>query len=166
MRWLLALALFVSSTAAAQTIIAPPVDLSAYPKAADIPSLVINSIPFASTVPPMETPSGTAGSSTTVRRGDAIQPRITRTVTCVTVTGGTCAVTWAALPSVPTVFPIPVIASGGTQPIPCYPVSGTITTTGATIKCFQTQSILGLGLLPFTTGPAGVTVQVLAIPLS
>lgn len=149
-------ALFTATTAAAQ-VAYPPADVSGIMAAIPTP---------ATTIPTMETVGGVAGTSNTYRRGDAVQPRITRSVTCTTVAGGTCEVTWATMQTVPLVYPIPAIPSGATQPVPCYPVSGTITTTGATIKCFASQSILGLGLLPFTTGAAGVTVQVLAIPPS
>jgi len=121
----------------------------------------------ANVVPPSESSTASTGAQwMRYALEDHVHSRITRAVQCTTVTGGTCTVTWAAMPSVPIVLPFSLVASSATQPIPCHPVVGTITMTGATIKCFQPQSILGLGLLPFTTGAAGVSVQIFAIPQS
>lgn len=122
----------------------------------------------ASTVPPAETVGGAAGATMTFRRGDAVQPRITRAVVGTTATGGNLTVTWDALSSVPIVIPVPFVASGALQAPVCMPVSGTVTTTGATVRCFTTQSvtvsILGSVVAPVTTAAAGVQVQVFAVP--
>jgi len=189
MRWILGGFLLAIAVPAHAQLINPPVvkagnvDLSSYATKAEVQTAttglasqsaldaVAAAIPApASTVPGMEVVGGAAGSTMTFRRGDAVQPRITRTVTFTTTSGGTASVTWVAMPSVPLVFPFANIASGATQGSLCYPVSGTITTTGATIKCFTTQSvtvsILGAVVAPITTAAAGVTGQVLAIPAS
>lgn len=120
----------------------------------------------ASTVPPTEAVTPTAGSSSTCRRADAIPPRISRTIAFTTGADGTAVITWPVMMAVPLVFPIPNVAAGATQVPACYPVTGTATTTGVTIKCFQTQTLLGLGLVPFVSASAGVTGQVLALPPS
>jgi hypothetical protein len=118
----------------------------------------------ASTTPGMEMVGGAAGTTNTFRRGDAIQPRISRTVSGTTSAAGTAAVTWQAMGSVPKLVVTPYVTSTETQVPTCYPVTGTVTTTGATIKCFRTQTLLGLGLIPFTVAPAGVQFDVLALP--
>jgi hypothetical protein len=122
------------------------------------------------TLPPMETVGGAAGSGDACRLANAIQPRITRVAVGTTVTGGTVSVTWPAMTAVPSVFPIPRIASSATQVPICASVSGSTTTTGTTVKCFTTQSvtvsILGAVVAPITTTAAGVTVDILAIPQS
>lgn len=121
-------------------------------------------------VPPMETVGGSAGSGLDCRLSNAVQPRISRVAVGTTVTGGTIAVSWPAMPAVPSVFPIPRVAAGATQVPICASVAGSVTTTGATIKCFTTQSVtvslLGAVVAPVTTAAAGVTVDVLAIPQS
>lgn len=121
-------------------------------------------------VPPMETVGGSPGSGAACRLANAVQPRITRVAVGTTVTGGTVSVTWPAMIAVPSVFPIPRIASGASQVPICASVTGTTTTTGTTVKCFTTQSvtvsILGAVVAPITTAAAGVTVDILAIPQS
>lgn len=135
-------------------------------------SAVSAAIPVAaSTIPNMETVGGAVGTAGTYRPGNAAQPRITRSVAFTTGAAGTVAVTWADIGTTsPLVFPIPNVASGATQGPLCYPVSGTISATGATIKCFTTQtvtvSILGAVVAPLTTAGSGVTGQVIAIPPS
>jgi hypothetical protein len=118
----------------------------------------------ATTIPTMEAIGGAAGSTNTFRRGDAVQPRISRTVSGVTLATGLGAVAWATMQSVPKLTVTPYVTSTETQVPTCYPVIGTVTTTGATIKCFKTQTLLGLGLIPFTVAPAGVQFDVLALP--
>lgn len=117
-------------------------------------------------VPPTETVGGAAGSGTNCRLVNSVQPRISRTIAFTTGSDGTAVVTWVSMGITPLVFPVPNIASGATQVPVCYPVIGTITATGVTIKCYVTQSILGLGIVPFTAAAAGVTGQVLALPAS
>lgn len=121
-------------------------------------------------VPPMETVGGSAGSGAACRLANAVQPRITRVAVGTTVTGGTVSVTWPAMNAVPSVFPIPRIASAASQVPICASVTGSTTTTGTTVKCFTTQSvtvsILGAVVAPITTAAAGVTVDILAIPQS
>jgi hypothetical protein len=117
-------------------------------------------------IPPTETVGGSAGSGTACRLVNSVQPRISRTVSFTTGSNGTAVITWTDMGAVPLVFPIPNVASGATQVPACYPVIGTATATGVTIKCFITQTLLGLGLVPFVAASAGVTGQVLALPAS
>ncbi|WP_179507316.1 hypothetical protein [Sphingomonas melonis] len=121
-------------------------------------------------VPPMETVGGAAGSGMACRLANAVQPRISRTVTGTTVTGGTGTVSWPAMPSVPKLTVTPYVASSAAQAPMCFPVTGSVTTTGATIKCFTSQSVtvslLGAVVAPITTAAAGVTFDVLALPQS
>lgn len=120
----------------------------------------------ATSPPPSETVGGAAGAAMTFRRGDAIQPRLSRTVAFTTSAGGTAVVTWAAMSGPPLVFVVPNIASNATQVTTCFPVDGTATATGVTIKCMTTQTLLGLGLVPFVAAAAGINGQVLALPAS
>ena len=119
-------------------------------------------------VPPMETVGGSAGSGAACRLANAIQPRISRTVTGVTVTGGNGTVSWPAMTAVPKLTVTPYVASNAAQAPSCFPVTGTVTVTGATIKCFTSQSVtvslLGAVVAPVTTAAAGVTFDVLALP--
>lgn len=166
--WLLsalAAGVLVQSGAFAQ-VTYPPADTAAI---SDQIATMQAAIPVpASSVPPAETVGGAPGATMTFRRGDAVQPRITRAVIGTTAAGGTVAVTWDALPSVPIVVPIPFVASGAVQAPMCFPVAGSVTTTGATVKCFTSQSvtvsILGAVVAPITTAAAGVQVQVFAVP--
>lgn len=122
--------------------------------------------PPASSMPPMEAVAATAGSATTCRRSDAVQPRISRSVSGVTGADGTAAITWPAMPSVPKVDVTPYVGASDTQVPACFPVTGTVTTTGATIKCYKTQSILGLGIAPYAAATAGVAFDILVLPAS
>lgn len=121
-------------------------------------------------IPPTEVVGGAAGSGTNCRVVNSIQPRITRVVPFTTTAAGTADVTWAALGSAPGVVVVPTVASGASSAPICLPVAGTITTTGATIRCWTTQSvtvsILGAAVAPITTAAAGVTGSVIAIPYS
>jgi hypothetical protein len=121
-------------------------------------------------IPPMETIGGSAGSGDACRLANSVQPRISRVAVGTTVSGGTVSVTWPAMSAVPSVFPIPRIGSTATQVPICAPITGSISVTGVTIKCFTTQSVtvslLGAVVAPITTAAAGVTVDVLAIPQS
>jgi hypothetical protein len=85
-------------------------------------------------IPPTETIGGAAGSGNNCRLVNSIQPRITRAVTCVTVAGGTCAVTYADMGATPIIVPVPTVAANANQAPSCFPVIGTITGTGATVK--------------------------------
>jgi hypothetical protein len=163
----------VASPVGAQVVTAPPTGTSAVDTAARAAAAEAKSaadaaaaaIPVpASTVPGMETIGGAAGSANTFRRGDAVQPRISRTVSGTTGANGQATISWPAMPSAPKLTVTPYVTSAETQVPTCYPVAGTVTTTGAVIKCFRTQTLLGLGLIPFTVAPAGVQFDVLALP--
>jgi len=165
LRWPVLALVAVASGAYAQTVY-PPADVGTLQE--QISSMAATIPVPASTVPPAEVIGGAAGATMTFRRGDAIQPRITRAVVGTTSTGGTLSVTWAALPTVPIVIPVPFVASGAGQAPLCMPVTGTVTTTGATVKCFTSQSVtvslLGAVVAPLTTAASGVQVQVFAVP--
>lgn len=130
------------------------------------------SIPTPATaVPGVEAVGGAAGSANTFRRGDAIQPRITRAANCTLDSGGSCSITWAsALAVAPTIVTTPVNPTA-TQAYMCNTTS-TPTTTTVAIKCWSLQTTTlslaivtaGLNLVPATTAPAGTVVQVIAIP--
>jgi len=184
MRWLAAFVL-LAAPAGAQIIsplqagssvdtsnLATKADLAGKADTAAITSLQAQIPTPSSSVPIAEIPGGAAGTGNTFRRGDAVQPRITRAVTCTTASNGQCAADWSSNPlsAVPNVLPIPTIASGAGQGTICWPVTGTVTTTGATIRCLTSQSVtisvLGAVVAPLTTAASGVTVQVFAIPLS
>ncbi|MFZ2996668.1 hypothetical protein [Sphingobium sp.] len=109
--------------------------------------------------------AGTVGSSLRFRRVDDQAPRLSRTVKQqVTSANGTAVITWAAMPSVPGLTITEYVTANDTIAPSCYPVAGTVTTTGATIKCYVDQSLIGLGLLPRKAAGAGVTFDVLALP--
>jgi hypothetical protein len=108
--------------------------------------------------------AGQLGSSARYRRVDDQAPRISRTVSGTTDATGSGAVSWPAMPSAPKLTVTPYVSSTETLPPACYPVLGTVTTTGATIRCYKSQSLLGLGVLPFTVAPSGVQFDVLALP--
>lgn len=135
------------------------------PSRAEIDALAAQIPQPSSSVPaPDMATSGVIGSSPRYRRIDDQAPRISRTVSGVTLSTGSGAVTWPEMSSVPKLTVTPYVSSTETLPPACYPVLGTVTTTGATIRCYKTQSILGLGLVPFTVAPSGVQFDVLALP--
>jgi len=158
-------ALLASSTAAAQV---------AYPPGAtsvDIAAIQAQIPRPATSVPPADmAASGVPGTSPQYRPIDAQAPRISRTVSGTTTTGGTGTVTWPAMSAVPKLTVTPYAASAALQAPICVPVAGTITTTGATIKCWSTQaitvSVLGAVVAPVTTAAAGIQFDVLALPAS
>ena len=181
----LALLLALATAPVSAQVVYPPVaiDLSAVPSkadvqaAADAATAAQNAATAAQTaaaakcapmaaVPPAEVIGGAAGSGSNCRLANSVQPRITRSVAFTTTSNGQAVVTWTDMGAVPLVFPVANVVSTATNVPSCYPVIGTITSTGATIRCYMTQSLLGLGLLPFTVAPAGVTGQILAIPAS
>lgn len=164
MRALVLLAALAISTAAHGQLLNPGVtqdQLATVQSSMCLPGAVI---------PPPEVVGGAAGSGQQCRLANSVQPRITRTVPFMTGSAGTATVAWADMGAVPLVFPVPNISNGATQAPTCYPVIGTITSTGATIKCFTTQSVtvslLGAVVAPIITAGAGVIGQVLAIPAS
>ena len=164
-------ALCIAVPARAQMMVS---GLAAPASTADL-SAVVATIPVpASSAPTAESIVGAAGSTMTFRRGDAVQPRITRMLgpdsPCLTNASGLCMATWTATSGgTPGVLPIPMISSTSAAQAPqCLPVDGTITTTGATIKCFTTQTVtvgaLGASVAPITTAAANLKVMVLVIP--
>lgn len=117
-----------------------------------------------SMMPRAEAVTASAGTATTCKRSDEIPLRISCTVSGVTGANGTGPVTWPAMASVPKLTITPYITSTETLPYRCYPVTGTVTTTGATIKCFRDRAILAILQLPVEAAPAGVTFDVFALP--
>ncbi|WP_416463944.1 hypothetical protein [Sphingomonas sp. VDB2] len=158
-RILLAIACLIPSLAVAQVI---------YPPGASASELaaIQASIPKPSDAVPSADMStaGSLGSSPRYRRPDDQAPRISRTVSGTTLATGSAALAWPAMPSVPKLTVTSYVGASDTAIWDCKPVTGTVTTTGATIKCFQDQTILGLGLLPRKVAGAGVTFDVLALP--
>lgn len=149
-----ALVVWFASHAHAQTMQAPPVPLS-------------------SSLPPSEAVGGAVGTAGVAMRADAQIPRITRAAVAVTDASGNWTTTWATpLASTPLVLPIPIMSGGATQPINCAPV--TISATAASGKCWTGQTALlnlsiitaGLTLNPNATAPAGISVQIFALPLT
>jgi hypothetical protein len=134
----------------------------------------------ASSVAPLETVGGAPGSTMTFRRGDAVQPRITRTASCALVISGgmgTCTTTWdtSSFPTGTTIrlagAPAVVDTTAGAatdQPIDCKAYA--VSLTGISFRCWQAQSsvvsLLGATVLPFSAPASSVTVQVTAIPSS
>lgn len=128
--------------------------------------------PFSDTVPPSEMVGGSTGSTATIRRGDAANPRITRSTTVVTGAGGTFSGTWSTPLSsaTPVLVLTPIAASSS---IDCQLTSAPNATTFAG-RCWTAQTTLlnlsiitaGLTLNPMTTTAAGVSIQVIAIPSS
>lgn len=121
------------------------------------------------TVPPMEAVGGSPGSGTNCRLANSVQPRITRVVPFITGAGGTVAVTWADMGAVPGVMPVGYATSTATAFPKCAPVIGTITSTGATIKCtmpFVTVGVLGTSTSIIDTPTSGISGTVFAIPNS
>lgn len=171
---LIAIALAVCPTAAAAQLVNPPLpvdtsglqaQITAAATAANIArTAALSACQPSASVPPMEMVGGAAGSGDTCRLANAIQPRISRMVSGVTTSAGSGVITWPAMPTMPKLTVTPYVAANATQVPACYPVTGTVTVTGATIACYMTQTILGLGLVPFAKATAGVTFDVLALP--
>lgn len=154
--------LFAPVAASAQSVENPA------PTIADIQAMLPQP---ASAVPPAETVAGSAGAGLTYRRGDAVQPRITRSTTCTLDGTASCSVTWTTAMSggTPTISITPINA--GSNPIACNLTSAPTTTTVA-IKCWISQTTLlnlslitaGLTLQPFQNALAGTQVQIIALP--
>lgn len=133
--------------------------------AADIQAVQAQIPKPSSSVPmPDMAASGVVGSSPQYRRVDDQAPRVTRSVSGVTVANGTAAVTWPAMPSVPKLLTQPYVAMNAVITYDCYPVIGTVTVSGATFKCFEDQSLLGIGLFPRKAATAGVQFDVFVFP--
>lgn len=168
-RLALSVMVLLPASAAGQVIIAPAPIPSNVATKSDIAAIQAqipqpsDSIPVAD----MAT-AGLVGSSPRYRRPDDQAPRISRTVSGSTTTGGTGAVSWPAMSSVPKLTVTPYVAAGAIQAPVCVPVTGSVTTTGATIRCWTTQtvtvSLLGAVVAPLTTAAAGVQFDVLALP--
>jgi len=167
------LAVFLALTASpafGQVVYPPPaVDSATIATKAEVQAVQSQIPQPATSVPPADmSTAGAVGSSPQYRPIDAQAPRISRTVSGVTATGGTGVVTWPEMPSVPKLTVTPYVASNALQAPICLPVTGTVTVTGATIKCWSTQavtvSLLGAVVAPLTTAAAGVQFDVLALP--
>ena len=123
--------------------------------------------------PPPELVGGAAGATSTYRRGDAVQPRITRSKTIVLAADGTGTFDWvalgqAAMAQVPAVSLAPVYTAALGVPT-CWPTAASV--SAISVKCVvQTTTavtIVGIGASLTTTAPAaGLSVGVIAIPPS
>jgi len=131
----------------------------------------------ASTVPGMEIVGGSAGSAGTFRRGDAIQPRISRSKTVTLDATGAATFDWTsqgALASTGQVIATPVY-TGANAPT-CWATS--VSTTAVSIKCkmggtvsitlaaLTAAAALGLTLDPFSGSVSGMSVGVIVLPTS
>lgn len=168
MRALLLLALIVPGTAAAQ-INNPPVTATDIATKSEIAAIQAQIPQPSDSVPVADmATTGQVGSSPRYRRPDDQAPRISRTVSGSTTTGGSGTVTWPAMSSVPKLTVTPYVTAGSIQAPVCVPIAGSVTITGATIKCWTTQSVtvslLGAVVAPLTTAAAGVQFDVLALP--
>ena len=150
-----------------------PVDLSNLATKGDVQAATASACPAGSTVPPAEAVGGSAGSASTCLRSDAKLPRITRAGVVVTDSSGNYTITWSTpLPAAPVTLPIPMIPTGGTQPIICLP--STSTTTGATGRCWYARQLPSTLVVltnlisydVFGASASTITVQVLAIPVT
>ncbi len=197
---LLSAALLACTPAAAQLYTPPTIDTSSFATVSSlnaltatvtgkadtssIPSMVLSNLPWASNIPGSETVAGAAGVGSTVRRGDAIQPRITRTASCTIVFAssiGSCDATWDGSPfAAGTTIRLagaPAITTAtqgvaGEQPTTCKAYG--ITITGISFRCWTSQTTVlnlagitaGLTLAPVTGAASGIVVQITAIPTS
>lgn len=121
----------------------------------------------AAAVPAAEIVGGAIGSAMTFRRGDAVQPRISRADKCTTNSSGQCTLTWTNIGSAsPSGMFVPDATSASDTTVPtCRPIGTTWSATGVTIQCFVTQTAV-LGLLPYKAAASGIVVRYLIIPPS
>lgn len=171
----------LTAPARAQILIngVPPttLDTSVLATKAEVAVVQANACAPASTVPPMEAVTASAGSASDCRRADAVQPRISRTGSCTLAANGACSGSWDGgnFPAGATVHPVgdPTPVNAGAQPITCN-YTATPTVSGFALKCWTGQSsVLSLSLvttgttvLPFATPAAGIVVKATAIPTS
>lgn len=148
-----------------------PVDLSQVASKSDMQTVQASICPAGSTTPQAEIVAGSAGTASTCLRSDAKLPRITRAGMVTTDASGNWSVTWSTpLAAPPATLPIPMLPSGGTQPIVCAPT--TSTATGSAGRCFYSRTLPAtITLLSnlvsydvFGAAASNITVQVFAIP--
>ncbi|WP_230630721.1 hypothetical protein [Sphingomonas sp. Leaf37] len=158
---------------AAQAVVAQaPIDATKLASKADVAAIAANACPPGSTIPSAESTTPSAGSATTCVRSDFVPVRITRAgMASATDANGTWSITWSKpLPSAPVTLPLPM--NTGNQPIVCNVSSSTM--TGAAGRCWLARplpaALLTLSALlafdPNGAPAAGITVQVLAIPIT
>jgi hypothetical protein len=154
--FLLFTAYFCSTSAYADSI-GP--DLSAIPQPA-------------ASVPPPEVVGGSIGAASTYRRGDAVQPRITRSNTVTIDAAGSATFDWTtqgALATPVQVIISPVNTSSTAIPI-CYATA--VSATAASIKCTMvntaniTLALVTAGLNLFGASASGMQVGIVALPKS
>lgn len=163
----LAAALALPGLAAAQTVIQPAAS------AGDITAIQALIPQPASTVAPMETVTGSAGTAATFRRSDAAPVRISRAQIVTTVTGGTFSGTWtSAFPNNPALVLTPIVTGGSAVACELTAVptmttfQGRCWTASSTVALNLTVITAGLNLAPNAASPAGVQVLVTGVPLS
>jgi len=159
-------ALLATAPASGQALVNGVAPLS--PETAARIADIENKIPVAAdTVPPTEMPGGAPGATMTFRRGDAANPRITRSgIFTVSGTTGLIGGTWSTpLPAGASSYPMffTGIGPAGSMAIDCIVISSTNTAFSAQCR----QGILTLSLLssPISIlAPNGTQVYALALP--
>ena len=178
MRFIVLIATLLATPAYAQLSVPPaPVDLTPIQQAAAAAQVKADAAVAAALtacqpmalVPPAETIGGSAGTGSTCRLANAVQPRISRTVAFTTTSTGQAVLTWTDMGATPRIYvqeevTAATIATAAANVPRCYPIAGTATATGVTIQCYVTQTLVGLGLVPFAKAAAGVTGSILALP--
>jgi hypothetical protein len=131
-----------------------------------------NQIPLpAASVPPPEVVGGSIGAASTYRRGDAVQPRITRSTTVTLDVTGTATFDWTAQGALvtPVQLILTPIYTGTSVPI-CYATA--VSATAGSIKCMMvstanlTLALVTAGLNLFGASASGMQVGIVALPKS
>lgn len=150
----------------------PYPDVSGFATSSQIQAIQ-NQIPQpAASVPPPEVIGGSSGATATYRRGDAVQPRITRSSTLTLDSTGSATFDWTAQGALAT--PVQVIISPvntSTTAIPiCYATA--VSATAASIKCTMvntaniTLALVTAGLNMFGASASGMQAGIVALPKS
>ena len=175
MRWVFAFAAVIATPSYAQVVSTDTSGLQAQINAAKVKADAAAASATAACqpmalVPPAEVVGGSAGTGTTCRLANAVQPRITRAGTFTTTAGGVISGTWAIpLDQPPNIVFTPILS--GSSMVTCK-LTAAPTASSFTGMCkTEQQTILslsivtsGLTVAPATTTAAGVQVQVTALP--
>lgn len=162
--WAFAFLLFAAPPAAAR-MDTPAPDMSAFAPVSAIPQP-------AAVAPGAEATVAAVGSGLTYARADHVHPRITRATIVTTASDGSFSGTWSlALTGAAVVIPVPI--SSSSVPPNCW-ITATPTTTTFQGQCTVAQSTLlnlsivttGLTLKSYAASPGGLSVEVLAIPVT
>ncbi|SFU37161.1 MULTISPECIES: hypothetical protein [unclassified Methylobacterium] len=174
MRVLVALLLACGPALAAGPTSTPP-NLSAYATQGALSAVQAQIPQPATAAPPMEQPGGAPGSALTFRRGDAVQPRITRSKTVTLDASGTATFDWTAQGALSA--PVQVVLGpvyAGTGIPKCWITASSA--TAASIKCVIEQggnltlsaltAAATLGLNLNATSASGMQVGIVVLPSS